>query len=134
VVVCAYNEALLLPACLHSLQAQTRPPDEIIVVDNASTDDTARAARRMPGVRVVEERHKGLVVARETGRSAAGGEILAYIDADCRAPITWLERIAARFARRSTQVAVTGPYRFYDWDATGRTLIRLYDHLVDRTH
>jgi glycosyltransferase involved in cell wall biosynthesis len=130
VIVCAYNEAQLLPACLHSIQAQTRPPDEIIVVNNASTDDTAYAARSVSGVCVVEEPHKGLVVARETGRRTAGGEILAYVDADCRAPITWLERMAARFARRSTPVAVTGPYRFYDWDATGRTLIRLYDHLV----
>ena len=85
-IVCAYNEARLLPACLYSLLAQTRPPDEILVVDNASTDGTAAAARAVPHVRVIEEPRKGLVIARETARREAAGDLLAYIDADCRAP------------------------------------------------
>ena len=130
VVVCAYNEARLLPGCLHSLRAQTRPPDEILVVNNASTDDTAAVARAIPGVRVIDEPIKGLVVARETARTHATSDVLAYIDADCRAPITWLERVVARFERPHPPIAVTGPYRFYDWDWTGRTLIRLYDYIV----
>jgi glycosyltransferase involved in cell wall biosynthesis len=70
-IVCAYNESSLLPACLFSLLAQTRPPDEIIVVDNASTDDTGAVARAIPGVRVIDEPRKGLVVAREAARRAA---------------------------------------------------------------
>ena len=40
-IVCAYNEARVLAACLHSLLSQTRPPDEILVVNNASVDETA---------------------------------------------------------------------------------------------
>ena len=39
-IVCAYNESRLLPGCLHSLLAQTRPPDDILVINNASTDET----------------------------------------------------------------------------------------------
>ena len=70
-IVCAYNEAEFLPACLHSLFTQTRPPDEIIVVNNASSDQTAAVAAAIAGVRVVDEPVKGLVVARETGRGAA---------------------------------------------------------------
>src|SRR5262249_32209677 len=99
VIVCAYNEARLLSACLHSLRAQTRQPDEIIVVNNASTDDTATVAREVSGVLVVDEPVKGLVVARETARRNAHGDVLAYIDADCRAPIDWLARIGRRFER-----------------------------------
>ena len=129
-IVCAYNEARFLPACLHSLLAQTRPPDEIIVVNNASTDETGAVARAIPGIRVVDEPAKGLVVARETGRRAAASDILAYVDADCRVPLQWLERIERRFQRHGAVVAVTGPYRFYDWDPLGRVLIRAYDHLV----
>ena len=87
-------------------------------------------ARAVPGIRVVDEPSKGLVVARETGRRAATGDILAYVDADCRAPLQWLERIEHRFHRGSSIVAVSGPYRFYDWDAIGRFLIRGYDYLV----
>jgi glycosyltransferase involved in cell wall biosynthesis len=130
VIVCAFNEARLLPACLFSLLSQTRPPDEIIVIDNASTDGTGAIARRVPGVNVVDEPAKGLVVARETGRRIAHGDILAYIDADCRAPLTWLERVTERFVGRDGLVAVTGPYRFYDWDWTGRAMLRAYDVLV----
>jgi glycosyltransferase involved in cell wall biosynthesis len=130
VIVCAYNESRYLPACLHSLLAQTRPPDELIVVNNASTDDTAGVASGISGVRVVDEPRKGLVVARETGRCASSGDILAYVDADCRTPIQWLERIERRFAAAPGLVAVTGPYRFYDWDLIGRALIRGYDYLV----
>src|SRR5689334_20561145 len=72
-IVCAYNEANYLPACLHALLAQTRPPDEIIVIDNASTDGTGDLGRAVPGVRVIHEPARGLVVARETARVAARG-------------------------------------------------------------
>jgi len=130
VIVCAYNEAAYIAACVHALLAQTLPPDEILVIDNASTDDTGARARAIPGVRVIDEPLQGLVVAREAGRRAARGELLAYVDADCRPPIMWLERVARRFERRPAVVAVTGPYRFYDWDRLGRLLIRGYDALV----
>jgi glycosyltransferase involved in cell wall biosynthesis len=130
VIVCAYNEAALLPGCLYSLRAQTRPPDDILVINNASTDETRAVACAVPGVRVVDEPEKGLVVARETARRLAQTDIVAYVDADCRAPITWLEHVDARFSRPDAPIAVTGPYKFYDWDRTGRTLVRLYDVLV----
>ena len=81
-------------------------------------------ARAVPGVRVIDEPEKGLVVARETARRLAQSEILVYIDADCRAPIMWLERLERRFLNARRSSAVTGPYRFYDWDWSGRTLIR----------
>jgi glycosyltransferase involved in cell wall biosynthesis len=130
VIVCAYNEAQYLSACLHALLAQTRPADQIIVVDNASSDGTGAVARSIAGVLVVDEPARGLVLARERGRLAARGDVLAYIDADCRPPITWLERVERRFNRRPAALAVTGPYRFYDWDLFGRALIRAYDVVV----
>jgi glycosyltransferase involved in cell wall biosynthesis len=129
-IVCAYNEARSLPACLFSLLAQTRPPDEILVVNNASTDETSTVARAVPGVRVIDEPAKGLVIAREAGRRQACGDILAYVDADCRAPIFWLERLERHFQRQAGLVGATGPYRFYDWDWSGRALLRLYDVAV----
>ena len=127
VIVCAHNEAQYLAPCLHSLLAQSRPPDEILVINNASTDATRAVAEQIPHVRVVDEPRKGLVVARETGRQLATGEVLVYVDADCRAPLTWLERVERRFARDPHLIALSGPYRFYDWDWWGRVLIRAYD-------
>ena len=127
VIVCAHNEARYLPACLHSVLAQSRLPDELLVINNASTDETPLVASQIPHVRVVDEPRKGLVVARETGRRHASGDLLIYLDADCRAPLTWLERIERRFDRDAALIALSGPYRYYDWDWTGRALIRAYD-------
>jgi glycosyltransferase involved in cell wall biosynthesis len=128
VIVCAHNEERYLAPCLHSLLAQTRRPDEILVVNNASVDRTGEVARAIPGVRVVDEPRKGLVVARERGRHEAFGQILVYVDADCRAPLGWLERVERRFRWRPELVALSGNYRFYDWDWWGRLLLRGYDY------
>lgn len=134
IIVCAYNEETLLPGCLHSLLQQSFPPHELIVINNASTDGTAAVAA-IPGVRVVDEPRKGLVVARETGRRISTGDVLVYVDADCRAPREWLERVAKEFVGPNPPAAVTGPYRFYDWDLFGRVLIRMYDYsLAPATH
>jgi glycosyltransferase involved in cell wall biosynthesis len=130
VIVCAHNEASSLSACVHSLLAQTRPPNEILVVNNASTDDTRTVAEQVRRVRVVDESRKGLVVARETGRRHATGDLLVYIDADCRAPLTWLERLERRFTSDPSLTALSAPYRYYDWDVLGRSLIRTYDWTV----
>jgi glycosyltransferase involved in cell wall biosynthesis len=67
-IVCAYNEADYIGPCLQSLRHQTRPPDEILVVNNASTDETVAIATSVAGVRVIDEPRKGLVGAREAGR------------------------------------------------------------------
>jgi glycosyltransferase involved in cell wall biosynthesis len=130
VIVCAHNEARQIGGCLHSLLAQTRPPDEIVVVDNASADGTGEVAARVPDVRVVSEPQKGLVIARETGRRNATGGVLAFVDADCRAPLTWLARVERRFERDPGLLAMCGPYRYYDWHWRGRALIRVYDYTV----
>jgi len=127
VIVCAHNEAHFISPCLHSLLAQTRVPDEIVVVNNASTDETRAVAQQIPYVHVVDEPRKGLVVARETGRRAATGDILVYLDADCRAPLNWLERVERRFLRTPGLIGLSSPYRYYDWDWWGRLLIRAYD-------
>jgi glycosyltransferase involved in cell wall biosynthesis len=134
VIVCAFNEEQLLPGCLHSLLQQSFPPHEIIVINNASTDGTAAAAS-IPGIRLVDEPRKGLVVARETGRRVSDGDVLVYVDADCRAPCEWLDLVRKEFEGPHPPAAVTGPYRFYDWDILGCTLVRMYDYsLAPLTH
>jgi glycosyltransferase involved in cell wall biosynthesis len=129
-IICAYNEEKLLPAALHSLFAQTRVPDEVIVVNNASTDRTRTVAESFPRVTVVDEPEKGLVKARARGLTVATGDILVYIDADCRAPVMLLERMERRFLSDPRVVAITGPYRFYDWDWIGVAGARLYDYTL----
>ena len=109
VIVCAHNEARYLPACLHSVLAQSRAPDQVLVI-NMQADETSRVASQIPYVDVVDEPRKGLVVARETGRRHATGDVLIYLDADCRAPLTWVERIEQRFLRDPKLIALSGLY------------------------
>jgi glycosyltransferase involved in cell wall biosynthesis len=127
VIVCAHNEADFIGACLYSLLAQTRPPDEILVINNASDDETRAVATAVPRVHVVDEPRKGLVMAREAGRRQVSGDVLVFVDADCRAPLTWLERVERRFLHDPSLLALSGPYRYYDWGWWGRALIRAYD-------
>jgi glycosyltransferase involved in cell wall biosynthesis len=135
VIVCAHNEEHFITACVCSLLAQSRLPDEILVINNASTDRTADVARALPGVRVIDEPRKGLVIARERARREAAGDLLVFLDADCRAPLAWLARIERRFERSPALIALSGNYRFYDWDWWGRLLLRSYDlTLAPATH
>lgn len=81
-----YNVAPYLRRCLESLAALTPPADEIIVVDDGSTDECphilAEFAPRLPQMRVIRQENGGLSVARNTGLDAARGKYLAFVDSD----------------------------------------------------
>ncbi|AKK10048.1 glycosyltransferase family 2 protein [Corynebacterium uterequi] len=120
IVIPCYNDAALLARALASLQAQTVVPDEIIVVDNNSTDDSAAVAASYPGVHVVAEPRQGITHATRCGFDAATSDILARTDADIVAPPDYVERLhrawdaadAEHAPGARTVVAVTGSARF----------------------
>ncbi len=83
VVVPTYNRASFLPETLDAILGQTRPPDEIIVVDDGSTDATPEVlARYAPGVRTIRITNSGDLVARNTGVRAAASDLIAFCDSD----------------------------------------------------
>ena len=84
VVIPAYNAATYLAITLRSVLAQTLPPTEIIVVDDASQDTTADVAASFAndGVRVIPSQGRGAANALNTGISRAAGELIAHFDAD----------------------------------------------------
>ncbi|HUK81413.1 MAG TPA: glycosyltransferase [Verrucomicrobiae bacterium] len=90
VVVASYNGGRTLPACLNSLTHLKYPNYEIVLVDDGSTDDTARIAAQFPTVRTIHQRNMGLSAARNAGVAAAKGDIIAFTDSDCRADEDWL--------------------------------------------
>jgi len=96
VIIPAYNEEKIIAKCLDRLKQQTVLPDEVIVVDNNSTDNTAAVARE-EGARVIHEPRQGITPARNAGFNAAKGEILVRTDADTIVPSTWIERIKKHF-------------------------------------
>jgi glycosyltransferase involved in cell wall biosynthesis len=85
IIVPAFNEAALLPACLASAKAAAAACGltdwELIVCDNASTDATARLAAEA-GAKVVFEPERRIARARNAGAAAASGRWLLFIDAD----------------------------------------------------
>lgn len=99
IVIPAYNAEKLLPECLRSLADQTIPSDqyEIIVVDDGSTDGTARVAASFPGVRVVSQKNQGPAAARNLGAKEARAEIILFTDSDCVPENDWMERMLGPF-------------------------------------
>ena len=126
VVICAYNEEQWIENTLQSLTKQRLRPDEVIVVNNASTDHTAEIVeafiKNHPELhtRLIDEPKKGLHHAREAGWRAASSELIAMTDADIQFPPDWLEIIATSFSE-SDVAAITGIVRypnapiFIDW-------------------
>ena len=84
VVVPTYNRAAYLDETLRSILAQTSPPDEVIVVDDGSTDDTPAVCARQAGmVRYIRQENSGLpAVARNRGIAEAKGTWIAFCDSD----------------------------------------------------
>ena len=108
VVVCAYNAAGTIDDCLTSLHRLDYPHFDVIVVDDGSTDDTAARAAAYSFVHLIRVPNGGLSAARNVGLHAAGGEVVAYIDADVRVDSLWLSHLVQPFVT-SGAVAAGGP-------------------------
>lgn len=111
VVVCTRERAGELARCLASLSGQTRPPDQVVVVDNASCDGgRTREVALEAGATYVRENRLGLDIARNSGVRAATGDLVLFTDDDVRLHPRWLERMAAAFADDAggLVMAVTG--------------------------
>jgi GT2 family glycosyltransferase len=144
VVLCTRNRPDGAERCVRALLAADCPRLELIVVDNAPSDDaTERLIRRLavddPRVRYVCEPRPGLSVARNRGLREATGEIIAFTDDDVRVDAHWLKGLERGFARRPDVGCVTGlvassslqrpAERFFDervWWSSGCEQ-RLYD-------
>lgn len=114
-IIPAYNEEKHLIACLNSVAAQTRLPDEVIVVDNNSTDSTRKIALSYPFVRVVSEKQQGIVFARDAGFNAAKHQLIGRIDSDSILPPNWVEYVMEFYQSHDQEtVCLTGGGKFYN--------------------
>ena len=106
VILPAFNAAATIAEALAGVAAQTLPPDEVILVDDGSTDDTAaHAAGALPGLRLLRQANAGAAAATNAGMRAARFPLLALLDADD----IWLPgKLAAQRARLQAEPALSG--------------------------
>lgn len=130
IVIPAYNEEEFIGACLNSITKQTVKPEEVIVVDNNSTDATAEIAKQYDFVKLIHEKRQGLYFSRESGMAAAKGEILGRIDADTLLEPNWVHEVKSKFANYDT-AALTGPVGYYDMPLP--KLSQYFDNLIRKT-
>jgi glycosyltransferase involved in cell wall biosynthesis len=110
VIIPAYNSSKLLADTLTALHSGTRVPDELIVVDDASTDDSALVAERCGAQVVVMPHNVGPAACRNQAALLAQSEVLVFIDSDtCMHPQA-LERMAEHLIADPDLTAVFGSY------------------------
>ncbi|MBX3193570.1 MAG: glycosyltransferase family A protein [Schumannella sp.] len=131
IVIPAYNEEATIRACVLAALEQTEPADEVIVVDNLSTDGTARILEQLqreypdaPLVVFRQDAEQGLVPTRNFGLDRALGEVLGRIDADTVLEPNWAKEVRDAFADPGVGAA-TGPMIYYDMP------LRRFGHRAD---
>jgi len=117
VVIPCYNSASFLEQALRSVRDQTRPVDEIIVVDDASTDDSAKLAREAKVTCISLDTNLGPGAARNRGIAASTGDLIAFLDADDYWMPTHIEEVVGLLDRYpESVVAFSRIQRFGDED------------------
>jgi glycosyltransferase involved in cell wall biosynthesis len=134
-IIPAFNEEELIPLAIRSIQEEMAGRSnlyEILVVDNASTDRTADVAAAH-GARVVRERKRGIVAARQAGYMHARYGLLANIDADNAIPAGWLDSALAALDD-SAIVVVTGPLVYPEFSALMQVMTKGFYFLGRLSH
>lgn len=125
VVVPAHNEEKYIIPTLKSVLNQTYKSIELIVIDNASFDNTAKIALRY-ATRVIYEGKKGMAYARNRGISEAKGKIIIKLDADTIIKSDSVERVVRKFEKDKNLVALSGPSVFIEGGVLSRKLSYLF--------
>ncbi len=128
VVIPVLNEEKRIRNCIQALLNQEVKPDEIIVADAASTDNTAKIAKEM-GVKIVEEPERGIAKTRNKGFNAAQYEIIARCDADSIVPTNWIKRIKEDFSKEKID-ALTGPIIYFDLSPNNAIYSKIFLYLM----
>lgn len=133
VVIPVFNDSERLGMCLQALENQSYPRDryEVIVVDNGSDEDVKSIVGMFGGfqVRMIREDRAGSYAARNTGLSAAKGEVIAFTDSDCIPALDWIEKGVKHLLRTPNSGLVAGGIRLFFRNPEKPTAAELYDNL-----
>jgi glycosyltransferase involved in cell wall biosynthesis len=126
-IIPAYNEEKYIWDCLkYALENGKWYIDEIIVVNNNSTDKTKEIAESYPWVKVFTEIKKWPTFARQRGYKESTWDVLAFVDSDTHMPKWRAKQIHDQFSKDKTLAVLTGPYVFHDLPWYGFLYSRMY--------
>ena len=111
VIIPAYNSQKTLFSCIESIEDQSLSKEnyEVIVVDDGSTDSTAKIARQF-NVNYIHQANQGPAAARNKGAGEAKGDIILFTDSDCIPDHYWIQQMTRPFSAPDV-VAVKGAYK-----------------------
>src|SRR5262245_37912958 len=110
IVVVTFHSAGTIEACLESVRASTPEPHEVVVVDNASSDDTRERAARLGARVIANAENRGFSAACNQGIAATRGEHVVLLNPDTVVTPGWLARLLAPLRG---DVGATGPLSTY---------------------
>ena len=127
VVIPTYNYGRFIAEAIESALVQTRKPDDVIVVDDGSTDETEAAVRRLEAdrVRYIRQPNAGVCVARNRGVAESSGDLIAFLDADDTWEPTKLEKQLAMFEADPEIGLVHCGMREFDGESGETRVLRL---------
>jgi len=107
VILLTKNSSATIQKSIESIFQQTRQPDEVVVVDGNSGDNTLEIVKNYP-IKLVSEPGLGFGHARNLGIKNTSGDIMFFIDSDCYAEPDWIEKTLPHFDLNPEVAAVTG--------------------------
>jgi glycosyltransferase involved in cell wall biosynthesis len=130
VIIPAYNASAYIEPTILSILGQTRPADEIVVVDDGSTDDTAKIAAGVSDkVVVVRQKNGGQGSARQRGAEATNAELLLFLDADDILYPAALEKLSASLLAMPQAALAYGLVEIWSPDDPGQARIDTHPDL-----
>lgn len=128
VIIPVFNGSARLKLCLEALEGQNYPADyEVVVVDNASTENIEEVCKLFKHVVYTHESKPGSYAARNKGIAVAKAEIFAFTDGDCIPHQDWLKKGVERLMSLSGCGLVGGKVKLFAKDAEKPTTVELYE-------
>lgn len=128
VIIPVFNEEKYISSCLTNLLNQEVKAEEIIVVDNLSTDHSSEIIKKFP-VKLVEAQTRGIAQARDHGFNLAKSEIIARCDADSLVPKDWIKRIIQNFDQENIS-GLIGPIIYNDLPLPSPFYSKIFIHFM----
>ena len=129
IIIPAFKAAEFIGEALASVAAQTFSSHEVIVINDGSpdTEELERELKRYPArLRYIKQENRGAAAARNTGLRAAGGEFVAFLDADDTWLPTFLEKQIAFLKRTNADLVYADALLFGESPLAGRTFMKMH--------